>query len=105
MMARKNTVLESQIDLDDICIQLLSEHEVTTSSSDHLSPQEKKKNPRYPTENRLGVEEGTLPRQRRIGVVAASDNIVAEQMRARALQKRFGEDLLSKMPGIFIKKL
>ena len=93
------------MDLDDICIQLLPENEIVISSSGHLCPQEMEENKRCPIQNSLGVESDNLPRQRRVGVVHASHTIVAEQMRARVLRKKFGEDLLSKMPGIFIKKL
>ncbi|KAJ7383034.1 hypothetical protein OS493_031216 [Desmophyllum pertusum] len=43
--------------------------------------------------------------QRRIGVVQATDTTICQRRNARVLQKKFGEVLVSEMPGIFNKKL
>ena len=51
-------------------------------------------------------EENSSVMRRRIGVVEASDKVVAERMKTRVLRKRFGEgSVVCKMEGIFNKKL
>ena len=96
---------ESPLSLNDIQIHIPQENENAIPSS-HQSPQELRHHSSCPVDNGLDTEEGeTVTQQRRIGVVDASDTVGAERMNTRVLRKKFGEGWVSKMPGIFNKKL
>ena len=100
------TNTESPLSLDDILIHLPHAKDNAIPSSSHLSPQEMEHHSNCSAENGLVIAEGeTVLRQRRIGVVEASDTVGGERMNARVLRKKFGEGLVSEMPGIFNKKL
>ena len=78
--------------------------EITSERSSSLlenAPGEEKEK----QDQQAGEESGVV-RQRRIGVVEASDQVVAERINARVLRKRFGEgSMISEIPWIFNKKL
>jgi len=52
-----------------------------------------------------GMMKNAAQRQRNFGVVEVSDTMFAERRNVRVLRKKFGEGMISEMPGIFNKKL
>ncbi|KAJ7352750.1 Hydroxysteroid dehydrogenase-like protein 2 [Desmophyllum pertusum] len=93
------------LSLEEIQLNQFVENTEDSSKNDG-TPKEAGQQTSSPVDN--GVEkmqeERDVPR-RRYGVVEANDMVTSKRMNARVIRKKFGEGLVSEMPGIFNKKL
>ena len=104
------------LNLDDIQIDLIDDN---STPKDQIGNEEKiasgsdgnhigmEQNVKCALNNSPNAErvENTAPRRRKIGVVEASDTVIAGRINARVLQKKFGENILSETSKILNKKL
>ncbi|KAJ7352731.1 Hydroxysteroid dehydrogenase-like protein 2, partial [Desmophyllum pertusum] len=94
------------LSLEEIQLNQFVENTEDSSKNDG-TPKEAGQQTSSPVDNgveKMQEERDVAPR-RRYGVVEVNDMVTSKRMNARVIRKKFGEGLVSEMPGIFNKKL